>query len=397
MSKKYSGKLKPKKFKKAKKSVLEDPKYTEMMSAKGIVEETKKRYLFSLTTYCYFCDQTLTEIYEEADQEEEDGIRLNKRKIRRKLINFRSFLNDHFANSTVKQRFQDIKQFYKFWGIERPDLPAQTLKREERMEFGDLPDKNMIKIAIEGTSNLNHIALVLFNFSSGSARTEIANTTLGEFIEGTKDYHNNNGNIEDIINQLSKRDDIIPIIKMHRQKTNRDYYTCCTPEASSAIIRALKVRDNLTLDSRLIDMSPQAINKAFTFINDKHEFGKVKTYRRFTSHKLRKLNATLIEDVAFANTIQGRQSDTITETYFFKNPERIREKYVEYLDILTINETIHIDYGKDKVEKLNKELEDRERQIEKLEESITSLRMSKTQAKTLYSKSFDLTRSKKEE
>lgn len=367
---KYRGKLEQKKFKKSVKIVEQDSYYTDMMNSKGLAIATQKRYKFSLATYVYFCEQTLTELLTEADEEEEKAVRLNKRKIRNRLITFRSFLDSNFSNSTVKQRFQDVKQFYKFWGIERPDLPNQVLRREEHVDFADLPTKEMIKQAIEGTSNLKHIAILLFSFSTGSGRAEIGSTKVRAFIEGTKDYHNNNGNIEDMLEQLSKRKDIIPVIKMHRLKTDRDYYTCCTPECASAIVRYLRTRENLSLDDKLFDISLAGISHLYCFISDKHNWGYVKSYRRFTSHKLRKLNATLIEDVAFANTIQGRQSDTITETYFFKNPERIRERYVEYIPLLTINEVVNIEYGKEKIEELNAEIEKREAMIAKMDKTL---------------------------
>ncbi|WP_281190567.1 hypothetical protein [Methanobrevibacter curvatus] len=37
------------------------------------------------------------------------------------------------------------------------------------------------------------------------------------------------------------------------------------------------------------------------------------------------------------DALQGRKRDTISESYYKLNPERIRERYIEILDKLLIN------------------------------------------------------------
>jgi hypothetical protein len=67
-------------------------------------------------------------------------------------------------------------------------------------------------------------------------------------------------------------------------------------------------------------MSKSTILAMFKRINDDLVWGKVNHQIFFHSQALKKFNAIVIEDVSFANTIQGRKADTITETYFKNNP-----------------------------------------------------------------------------
>ena len=51
------------------------------------------------------------------------------------------------------------------------------------------------------------------------------------------------------------------------------------------------------------------------------------SYGFFFSHRIRKFNASVIEDVDFANFIQERKPNPIKETYFKRYINRIREEY----------------------------------------------------------------------
>lgn len=63
---------------------------------------------------------------------------------------------------------------------------------------------------------------------------------------------------------------------MLRLKTNYHYYTCCSPETSSAIIEFLELRKTISLEDKLFRYSKGSILSMFQRYNEKMGWGKVK-------------------------------------------------------------------------------------------------------------------------
>jgi integrase len=329
---------------------------------RNLQQSTTQSYHQILKEYSKLNEQTINELIEEADKEEEQRIRSKKRKIKQRLLDYRQYMiNNKLSANTIKLRMSRVKTFYRHFEIEIPYLPPTQLKKNFHERYDDIPTIKHVKEFIESSKNKKHKALVLFMSSSGTALNETINITMKDFIEGTKEYHNNDENIDEILYQLEKRDDIVPLIKMIRLKTNYPYYTCCSPEAANAIVRYLKFEDNLTLERKIFNYSRGGFLSIFNRFNDTMGWGKVGNQGFFHSHGLRKFHATAIEDIGLANTLQGRKSDPITEAYFKKNPNRIKEEYMKHLHKLSVTDVevnIIDDEGTKKLRKVEKELAD---------------------------------------
>ena len=66
----------------------------------------------------------LEELIEEAD-EEEAIIRINKRKIHERLIDFRVYLKQNYATNTLKTTMSSVSTFYNHFGITIPIAPNE--------------------------------------------------------------------------------------------------------------------------------------------------------------------------------------------------------------------------------------------------------------------------------
>ena len=55
--------------------------------------------------------------------------------------------------------------------------------------------------------------------SSGTAKAETLSLTVRQFIDGTSEYHNG-GTIDNILNVLEKRNNVVPIFYLKRIKTD---------------------------------------------------------------------------------------------------------------------------------------------------------------------------------
>lgn len=338
----------------------EDLHLEEFIQDRNLSSESKRDYSAAVKSYTEFNKMTLAELINEADTEEDENIRMKKRKIKKKLKNYRNYLLNEkkYSINTIKSYFTKIKTIYNHFKIEIPYIPPMNLNETIHERFTDIPTKKNIKDALEATNNLKYKALILFMSSSGSAMHETLSITIQDFIKATSEYHSHT-HIEDVLNHLSKKKDVIPLFEMIRSKTNYPYYTCCSPEAVESILRYLKTRKKLKKDDKLFNITKTRAFMFFKQINDKLGWGKVKNYIFFHSHALRKFHATMIEETGLANALQGRKPDPITGAYFKVNPKRIKEKYTQYLPKLTINETkvnILNDEGYKKLEKLENEL-----------------------------------------
>ena len=276
--------------------------------------------------------------------EEDKRIPMRDRTIKKELIGFRESLIDDTgikSDKSVRSYFSKMGSLLRHYGLEIPDLPKVKLEKGYVSSYNDLPTHSMIKTACE-QSPLDLKALILFMSSSGSAKAETLSITVEMFLTGCNEYLEEPAdatNIQDTLNALSDKHDIVPLIYLRRIKTDKWYYTCCSPEASYMIIESLKTRKNLEWSDKLFDYTGSLILTKFQEINDNNNWGHVGAYRRFRSHALRKFMASNIglpRDQV--DSFQGRAKDMIQEAYFKQDPQSLKKIYLEAMHRVMIYE-----------------------------------------------------------
>ncbi len=307
---------------------------------------TIDNYLTSLTGYSEYHNMTIEELIEEAEDEEEKGVRKSKRKIKNRLITYRKYLYTKYANSTISTKMSDIVYFYVVNGIEIPDMPKPNDPYEPELSYKEIPTKEHVKRAIETTTSIKNRALFLFCMTSGASSAEARQFTVKEYMEGTEYYHGETTNIQKALDKMDGKTDVYPVFHLVRVKKKKDYYSAITPEANQFIINYLKEREELTLDDKVFDYSRKGVTNAFQYVNDLNEWGWVKNNRQrfFTCHQMRRLNANIIDDVRLVHMIQGKKFDATVEAYFKRDPNKIRDKYKRYIPALTVYEKFETNY-----------------------------------------------------
>ena len=297
-------------------------------SNRNIKYSTLKSYRSAIAKYEFFHDMDMGSLMDEAIVEEDEGISLKNRKIKGRLLDFRSFLLDSgLAISTVRTYFSRIKTFYRHFEIELPYLNDIKFDEEYLSSYYDLPPRGDIRKVCSISSNAFR-ALVLFISSSGCAKAETLSLTVGDFVKASDDYHDG-GSIDDVLNCLIGRRDIVPAFYLKRIKTNKFYYAFCSPEASHHIVKYLISRKGLSLDDRLFDFTDSSLIYSFKKVNDKLDMGFVGRYRFFRSHALRKFHASNIDLSAdIVDELQGRGKTRVREAYMKTNPRRLKEIYI---------------------------------------------------------------------
>ena len=361
------------------KDIEQSKSFNTFKKLKTREQSTLRRYKITLTSYCNFHQMKIDDLIEEADQEEEQGIRENKRKIKDRIIEFRSYMrNNNYGASTIKSRITNLKTFYRANGITIPYIEQDTNQYERKLRYDEIPKKQHIKTAIETTTNIRNRAMFLFMSTSGSGSNETRHMTIKQYMEGTKELHGETKDIKKALEKMEGELEFIPVFPMIRIKNKFEYYACITPEANQFIINYLKTRENLSLDDKLFDINENGVNYAYATVNDKNNWGWVKnhTHRFFASHQMRRYHYNVIEDRELAHTLEGRQFTKTEEAYYARDPKKLREKYKRFLEKFTIYEKYQIKVITDEnYEEISKVMEEKDKRIEELEEELQKQRL----------------------
>lgn len=326
-------------------NVLENSKelLNKFFQERNIKTSTQKGYIASMGRWFNYVDYNdLQENIDTYIKEEDNRIPTRDRRIKKEMLGFREHLiNDKSIKSakSVRSYFSKVGTVFRHFGLEIPSLPQVKMDKGYVSNYNDLPTHEMLRNACE-QSPVDLKSIILFMSSSGSAKAETLSITVGMFLEGCSDYLEEiptEQNIPETIKALSDKHDIVPLIYLRRIKTDKWYYTCCSPEASYMIIESLKIRKDLKWDDKLFDYTPSLILTKFQEINDNNNWGYVGAYRRFRSHALRKFMASNIglpRDQV--DSFQGRAKDMIQEAYFKQDPQSLKKIYMNNMNRIMI-------------------------------------------------------------
>ena len=321
--------------------------FEQFVAERNLSKATIKQYRATLKQYCEFQGLSLDELINEADAEEEQGIRMKKRTLKTRLVNFRCHIVETDSKNTIVNKLNQIKAIYKHFEIEVPQLPYMSdknIRKEKPIAYDDIPTKTIIREALE-FSNLLMRSFILLQTSSGMGKAEALSLTVGQFIESCGKYDESKTIKEMLIDIYSSEELIIPTFHLKRQKVNEFYFTFATAEAVHEITKyLLNERRKLELGSPLFKVSSNYINTLMGQINDVLGLGKVNgQYNKIRSHMMRKFNATALcngenalseEEVDF---IQGRSRGRTRELYLKKDPKTLKHKYIKAMNNVLIN------------------------------------------------------------
>lgn len=318
----------------------------QLVTERNLKEGAYRRFKSPVTKYLEFHENkyTMTQLINQAQEEQDNGINPQKTRLYTYLTDFRLYLNDKLSPRTLQNYMIQIKEIYRHYDVIVPTLKPFKLRQEKQVTYDDLPSKKDIQNALT-ISTIDMRALILFQSSSGTTLHESLTITVKMFLEACKEYTENDtysdGSIKHILNQLKQQEGIVPIFNLERVKTNKYYYTCCSPEASKEIISYLLFRldqeEKLTLDSKVFPYYKNVYTKRFWSLNQKLGLGFVGKYSKFRSHALRKFHASNIGcSVELIDELQGRGKSIIHEAYIKDRPQKIRQEYMKYMNNILI-------------------------------------------------------------
>ena len=367
----------------------------EYILSRGLKQTSYNKIKIILNHYSTHQQKTLQELLEEADTEEEQGIRWKRRTLKKRLITYMNHLKTEMLLSSAKTYFNTIKAFYNHHEIEIGTLPKWNLKNAKLSEpilAKDMLTKEIIREALK-VSNPLMTAIILTEASSGMTRSDVLGLSVGQFIEATQSYHHEDNIQEAIRHMLNYEHDIIPSFHLRRSKNNKYFITFTSPEATMEICKYLQIRDQrnhkyhrplLSDADKLFKIHPKNYINKFAEINDALNMGKAGTYNQIRGHMLRKFHATMLEkhgmSRALIRVLQGKSNNAVDDVYFIEDEDTLREEYLKALEGVLIytdvKEITRYSPEYQRIERENKEYKKREDKIKNILERLERLEKS---------------------
>ena len=207
---------------------------------------TYKNYKSVIDHYTKCCNMTISELYHEAIEEEEQGIPRYRRQIRNHLLDYHNYLDNlPIKETTRNMHINVIRSFYKHIDIDIPQIINRYNQTPIPQDNNKNITKDIIKIMID-TASTRDKAILSYAAMTGQSPDEIRHLTIQQLVNCyNTELEEKVFNADDIIThqqQILELD--APRLDMHRQKTMTDYWVYLPRETSRHIIQYLKERQD---------------------------------------------------------------------------------------------------------------------------------------------------------
>lgn len=340
-----------------------EPLIIEWFANIEAAENTRKNFLQGMRYFTDFVKKTPIELLDGAEDEIKNGILMRKRKIREYLLTFREWLKgQEYAPKTIHNHMVAIKSFYRSFDVDLPQLNnKKSFKVLATEENGMRLEKDNIKQILKH-ANIRNRAIILTMASSGLAQSDVLDLRIKDFKRGIDEKTN------------------ITTLELRRIKTQCNFITFLSPEATKAVLEYLEYRNRVPKDTNqsiLIAHEKRRIRSDDNFLFCKHDVpgrylqtlnekdrrlnaqGLMDMFRELAkktgldtdkgvwqvarAHNLRKFfNSALLNngaDIFFTDYLMGHKIDQVHEAYFKADPKKLRDRYMRYLPYIALTDT----------------------------------------------------------
>jgi len=332
-----------------------DRRFKRFIKNRTIRSGTLERYRIEITQYSEFLNKTPDEFITEAENEEDQGLRLSQRTINDYLLDYKDYLvENNYSPRTIIVRLSSIKSFYKQFDVVVPRI-NYSKKNIKKESLTDLPTKDEIREALT-FANVKYEAIIKTALSTGLRSSDIRALSYHDFIKSLHQYikvtDNTMISVDELIQILSKtNEEIIPTWKITTIKNDTPVTTFSTPECVDAILKYLKTQPPKTLETPLFPsgrfktkpISKRAFFNYFVFLNNKCDFGMVGSHIKLHSHSFRKIFATTLMNQGLQqitiSRLLGHTIDEIQEAYIKQDDNFLKEQYTLCIAELSLRDT----------------------------------------------------------
>lgn len=367
-----------------KQTIHDDPKLQRFFRKRN--HKPKTRLLITDRFYYYYLATGLTptSMIDEADMEEEQGIRLRRRKIIEHLDTFEDYLQDRYSENTIRSSISTIRTFYRHHHIEIPHTNRKPRNHENPLTVDDLPGLGDIRRAVNEARNTRDEAIIILMASSGMGKAEIIHLNWQHLINAISKYRE--VTVEDLFNIAQTRPEWTETIgpltwTVQRIKTGHTYTTFSSPESFEKLLDYLQSRKHTLIDNsdpifitnRSKRFNEDNLGEVFTRINRRCGFGVGKDgLHYFRSHNLRKWFANQLRQGMTGDDVQkllGHTEHNATRGAYLKpNIDYLYGLYYDNVALVTVMRDVEVHNRTDEI------VQEQEERIKRLEKDKQNMK-----------------------
>lgn len=332
------------------KKIVNDPLFKEYVKYRNLKPETIRSYSRKITIYSTVTGHTPTHLIEEAEIDEDNGIRKRLRRIKGHFTDLQEHL---VANDYSPRKIEDIittiRGFYAYYDIELPKRMYHAAIPDLKNEA--VPSKEDIIKALN-LCNTKYQAIILLMSSSGISVGDVLNLKVKDFLNGLN-IPQNQQDIEIIDNNVWKdlsAQNQVPMWHVQRMKSGTTHVTFNTQETTRNILDYLVENPPKNIDDHLFRGSTGKGVRSDVFqrflrkLNKECGWEDVGRQIFFHSHILRKFFSNRLEEGGmphhYIRQLMGHRKDPLTRTYFSTPSEKLRKEYHKFMYNLNFFEEI---------------------------------------------------------
>ncbi len=378
--------------------VKDDPMLKDFIQYRDLSPRTVDLYMYHLNMYCNYIGLNLQEMIEEAEDEEEAGIRMRKRKITKHLNGYDQYIKElGFSKNSIPSMTSAVKAFYGHYDIQLPNYKKRLSRNAKLMNSIQtteaIPTMEEIQRFIDCCNDLYKV-VALFGISSGMGQAEIGSLTYKHVFEACElDPYPET--MEELIKKIKDKGYFIATWHIKRVKTGMNYFTFTSPELIKHLITYLEVyhknfkdynpkpEDQLFRSLKLgTPIKKRGLGKYFGWVGDKYGLRKFNNKYVCTSHGFRRFFASTLEKHKVPHLtirrLMGHKFDDVTNAYFKIDVETAKEDYLEAVNSLSTNEVEVVKVTSESLEEFRTEIEELKLKQVLYERQINALKGDKS-------------------
>jgi len=327
-------------------------------NSNSYAEKTRRLYTLILNNYKEYQDLSLEELLNEAEEEEDQGVKRRRRRINLRISDWKSQLEeDGKSPHTIRSYINAVTTFYDYYDITPPKIKNKQGDIGLEQNQGRLLKKDEIKKMVD-SGDARARAVIYTLALTGLSQAELRKITIHQLLQAASDVLNRQiRTVEDFIDAEDDLNHEILTIFITRSKVHHRFFTFIPPEATRNIIAYLRERlysenENLhpTPDGGIFvkyngePITSHAMREVIVRAGKSAGFQmpKAKAYAWWRGHALRKYFISTIKNktgnMELAEWLVGHKPRYTDNTYWFKDVEDLKKSYVEALQFLSIDD-----------------------------------------------------------
>ncbi len=361
-----------------------DPLFREYVYDRNLKPGTIRSYKRKLEIYTQVTGYYPTQLIEQAEADEDNGIRMRKRRIKRYFQDLQDHLiENNFSPRKIVDIITTTRGFYTHFEIQVPKRGYSSDSPD--LDKSEVPSRDDIKLAISNSS-LRHASVIILMCSSGITLGDVLNLKYSDFLQSLnipKKEFKNSLDIEHLTSNWNEHD--VQTWSIRRQKSGTAHYTFNTPEATKYLFMYLEQNPPQDPDDYLfrgntgLKVREDVFQRFLRKLNKKCGWSLKGRQNFIHSHSFRKYFSNTLEGQGmphhYTRQMIGHRKDPLTRAYFFTPVERLKQEYFKFMPCLYFFEDIEVEVITDeRLELMDKKL----KEMEKAKDYINEILNNKT-------------------